>query len=298
MRLDVQIGDITKLEVDAIVNAANERLLGGGGVDGAIHAAAGPELLTACRAIPELRPGVRCPTGEARITRAFRLPARFVVHTVGPVWQGGARREAALLQSCYRSALELARQHGARTVAFPSISTGAFGFPRFLASRGAARACAAFLRDDSQLQRVTLVAFSAQDGALLRDAVFEVTRPPARRADREIVALPQERARLHVERHYTREQLGWLKYGILPREMEDKWFAFYEAPWLYLHRSWTGHCIFEVRLEEDATGGRIVEIWANRDPQQYEQTDDAADARYLLSLLDGWAGRDPEESRS
>src|SRR6187431_351718 len=107
-KLDVVRGDITKLEVDAIVNAANTGLLGGGGVDGAIHRAAGPDLLAACRALPEVRPGVRCPTGEARITPGYRLPARHVIHTVGPVWHGGDRGEPALLESAYRASFALA----------------------------------------------------------------------------------------------------------------------------------------------------------------------------------------------
>src|SRR5215216_5585529 len=108
-RIDIVRGDITTLDVDAIVNAANEGMLGGGGVDGAIHRAAGPRLLDACRAVPEVRPGVRCPTGESRITPGFDLAARHVIHTVGPVWHGGGRGEAELLASCYRSALALAR---------------------------------------------------------------------------------------------------------------------------------------------------------------------------------------------
>src|SRR5215208_3154829 len=103
MPVEVVLGDITTLDVDAIVNAANERMLGGGGVDGAIHRAAGPELLAACRQIPEVRPGVRCPTGEARLTAGFRLPARYVIHTVGPVWSGGAQGEPELLSHCYRN---------------------------------------------------------------------------------------------------------------------------------------------------------------------------------------------------
>ena len=128
-KIRVEKADITTLAVDAIVNAANERLLGGGGVDGAIHAAAGPELLEACRRVPEVRPGVRCPTGEARITPGFRLPARYVVHTVGPVWHGGERGESEALASCYRSVLALCRAHAIRTIAFPAISCGVFGFP-------------------------------------------------------------------------------------------------------------------------------------------------------------------------
>ena len=121
MRIEVVEGDITALAVDAIVNAANQSLLGGGGVDGAIHRAAGPGLLDECRALPEVRPGVRCPTGEARITGGHRLPARFVIHTVGPVWHGGTAREPELLAACYANALRLAREEGI----FVGLSSGA-----------------------------------------------------------------------------------------------------------------------------------------------------------------------------
>ena len=131
--------DLSGQRVDAIVNAANETLLGGGGVDGAIHRAAGPELLRACRALPELRPGVRCPTGEARLTDGYALPARYVIHTVGPVWEGGESGEAGLLAACYRNCLELARQKGLSTIAFPAISCGVYGYPPDLAARIALR---------------------------------------------------------------------------------------------------------------------------------------------------------------
>ena len=121
--------DITTLPVAAIVNAANERMLGGGGVDGAIHRAAGRELFEACLAVPEVRPGVRCPTGKARITPGFRLPAKHVIHTVGPVWRGGTHGEPDLLAACYRNSLALAAAHACRTGAFPCISTGVYGYP-------------------------------------------------------------------------------------------------------------------------------------------------------------------------
>lgn len=127
--------DITKLEVDAIVNAANQTLLGGGGVDGAIHEAAGPELLEACRSFAQMRPGVRCPTGEVRMTPGYDLPARFVIHTVGPVWSGGEDGEPALLAACHRNALDLAQAHGLRSIAFPAISCGVYGYPVELAAR-------------------------------------------------------------------------------------------------------------------------------------------------------------------
>jgi O-acetyl-ADP-ribose deacetylase (regulator of RNase III) len=127
-RIHISKGDLTEASVDAIVNAANERMLGGGGVDGAIHRAAGPELLAACRRIAEVRPGVRCPTGEARITPGFALHARHVIHTVGPIY-GRTSRDAALLASAFRSSLSLACEHALRTIAFPAISCGIYGYP-------------------------------------------------------------------------------------------------------------------------------------------------------------------------
>ena len=146
-RIHIVQADITTLVVDAIINAANTSLLGGGGVDGAIHRAAGPRLLDATRMIG------CCPTGEARITPGFNLPARWVIHAVGPVWRGGAANEDALLASCYRNSLALAREHGIRTIAFPAISTGVYGFPVERAARIAIREVAAGLADDPAIAR-------------------------------------------------------------------------------------------------------------------------------------------------
>jgi O-acetyl-ADP-ribose deacetylase (regulator of RNase III) len=134
MPIIIITADITQRRVDAIVNAANPTLLGGGGVDGAIHRAAGPGLLDACRRLPESRPGVRCPTGEARMTPGFALPARYVIHTVGPIWHDGRHGEALLLESCYRHAIALLRQRELRTIAFPAISCGVYGYPASLAA--------------------------------------------------------------------------------------------------------------------------------------------------------------------
>ena len=168
--LKVELGNIVRFQIDAIVNAANEFMLGGGGVDGAIHRAAGPRLLEACRAVPEVRPGVRCPVGEARITGGFDLPARYVIHTVGPVWRDGHSGEDDALASCYRASLELAGQHGVQSIAFPAVSCGIFRFP-------VARACAIAVREIRQhfsrptsISTVILVAFDATMHEALRVA--------------------------------------------------------------------------------------------------------------------------------
>ncbi len=157
-RLRVVRGDITRQHVDAIVNAANRSLLGGGGVDGAIHRAAGPELLAECRRVGG------CPTGEVRVTAGYRLPARWVIHAVGPVWSGGRAGEDALLASCYRKALEAAAAVGARSVAFPSISTGIYGFPLDRAAPIAVREVRAFMEGDpgDAIDRVVFVCFDAR----------------------------------------------------------------------------------------------------------------------------------------
>ena len=138
-------GDITTLAVDAIVNAANERMLGGGGVDGAIHRTAGPELYKACLKVPEVRPGVRCPTGEARITPGFKLPAKYVIHTVGPVYRDGQHSEPERLAACYRNSLALAAENGCKSIAFPCISTGVYGYPKEEAAKIAVREVGEFL---------------------------------------------------------------------------------------------------------------------------------------------------------
>ncbi|MFY1827411.1 O-acetyl-ADP-ribose deacetylase [Myxococcus fulvus] len=157
MTLELIRGDITRVDADAIVNAANSALLGGGGVDGAIHRAAGPELLAECRLLHG------CPTGQAKLTRGYRLPARHVIHTVGPVWGGGAQGEEATLARCYKSVFALVDQHGLRSVAFPSISTGVYRFPIDRAAPIALREIRAALGRLPQLEKVTVVLFSQAD---------------------------------------------------------------------------------------------------------------------------------------
>ncbi len=166
-RIEIRQGDITQLKVDAIVNAANTSLLGGGGVDGAIHRAAGPELLAECRTIGG------CPTGEARLTRGYRLPARFVIHTVGPVFRGRPE-DARLLTACYVNSLNLALTHGLSTIAFPAVSCGVYGYPIEEAARIALGTAATFLNNHPDFTRIVFALFSAADRAIYEQTLRDL----------------------------------------------------------------------------------------------------------------------------
>ncbi|PLX81294.1 MAG: O-acetyl-ADP-ribose deacetylase [Desulfuromonas sp.] len=168
--IEIVQADITKLDIDAIVNAANKSLLGGGGVDGAIHRAAGPQLLDECRIVGG------CPTGEARLTRGYNLPARYVIHTVGPVWHGGDHHEDQLLTDCYRNSLQLAIDHNLQSIAFPSISTGAYRFPLERACRIALQTTLSSLASGCSLKRVIFACFSDHDLRTYREIYGNILR--------------------------------------------------------------------------------------------------------------------------
>ena len=171
-RLEIILGEITKQTADAIVNAANCSLLGGGGVDGAIHRAAGPELLEECRTLNG------CETGKAKITKGYKLPAKYVIHTPGPIWHGGSRGEDALLESCYRSCLRLASENGCTTVDFPSISTGVYHFPLERAAQIAVNTILAYLTEHTEIERVRMVCFDERTQRAYQTAVetYEVEK--------------------------------------------------------------------------------------------------------------------------
>ena len=171
-RLNLLQGDITKIEVDAIVNAANSSLLGGGGVDGAIHRAGGPDILEACRKIRAARGG--CPTGEAVITTAGQLPAKYVIHTVGPVWQDGNNREEQLLGYAYLNSLKLAEKHDIHSLSFPNISTGVYGFPKELAAKIALKTVWQYLIRHPHIQKVNFVCFDAENFRIYQEKIKEL----------------------------------------------------------------------------------------------------------------------------
>lgn len=165
-KIHLEIGDITKLKVDAIVNAANSTLLGGGGVDGAIHRAAGLKLLEECKTLNG------CPTGEAKITKGYNLPAKYVIHTVGPVWRDGNHNEDKLLASCYKNSLKLAKENRIRSIAFPAISTGIYGFPSDRAANIAVRTVKEFLEKDDSIEKVIFICFDEKTYLNYKNILF------------------------------------------------------------------------------------------------------------------------------
>ena len=274
---------ITALDTDAVVNAANEGLWAGGGVCGAIFQAAGRERLQeACNKIGH------CDTGSAVITPGFRLKAGYIIHAVGPRWKNGKHKEPEQLYGAYYKSLELAAANNCRSIGFPLISAGIFGYPVRAAWQQAFAACRDFLdrHPDISLDIVF---------AVLSDEIIETGRKVLResgasryktadRNDWKREDMPAQHETFILRRQFTKGQMAALRRGNIPQAMEDKWFWFMEGDTLFAHRSWTGHCIFRIDFRPD--NDHLVTV--NRDPEQYKSTDADEDAVTLNKLLDWW----------
>jgi O-acetyl-ADP-ribose deacetylase len=289
--VEIVEGDITSQETDAIVNAANSSLLGGGGVDGSIHRAGGPSLLEECRRIRTERYPEGLPTGRALATRGGTLRARWVIHTVGPVYASSSD-PAAELTACHVASLTVADEIGARSVAFPAISTGAYGYPLYEAARTALRAVRSAR---TSVERVRFVLFGAEAHRTFVDALAQLEREasPSRkvpgramRARWKTQPMPAKRAAIPLQRRFDPEEHARLALGLIPQQMEDKWFIYLEDDWIHFHRSWTGKTIYQVRLRPAGEGSVVEEAWVNRDLDEYKGTDDAKDAAMLSFLIE------------
>ena len=282
-KIEIRKTNIIDLETDAIVNAANNGLLAGGGVCGAIFKAAGyQQLQEACNRIGY------CDTGSAVITPGFNLKAKYIIHAVGPRWKDGKHREPEQLYEAYRRSLELASDNDCRSVGFPLISAGIFGYPVESAWYKALEACSDFL---DQHKDVSLdIVF-----AVLSDDSFELGRKillgssasrykTAGRHDWKRLDMPEQHDTFTFRKHFTEQQMAALRHGNIPQEMEDKWFWFMEGDTLFAHRSWTGVCIYRIDLKPD--NNHVVTV--NRDPGQYKCTSTAEDAQQLDELLNWW----------
>ena len=282
---------ITKLDTDAIVNAANKGLQAGGGVCGAIFSAAGyDQLQKACNIIGH------CKTGSAVITPGFNLKAKYIIHAVGPRWKDGKHKEPELLYSAYYKSLELAIAHDCKSIGFPLISSGIFGYPVQKAWYQACDACKDFLDKHEDISLDIIFAVLNDDILKTGRKVLNWTGASrykiADRNDWEIKEMPKQHDTFIYKRPISETQMAALRRGHIPREMEDKWFFFMEGDTLYAHRSWTGNCIFRVDFKPD--NNHVVTV--NRDPGQYKSTSIVEDAKTLNDLLNNW-NRDFIENR-
>lgn len=274
---------ITALDTDAIVNAANEGLWAGSGVCGAVFKAAGYEQLQeACKKIGH------CDTGSAVITPGFNLKAKYIIHAVGPMWMDGKHKEPEQLYGAYYKSLELAEANHCRSIGFPLISAGVFGYPVELAWNQALAACCDFLdqHKDSSLD-ITFAVLSDHIIAVGRQSLLQSSFSRykiAQRDDWNTSEMPEQQDTFIYQRSFTRKQMTALRRGNIPKEMEDKWFWYMEGDTLYAYRSWTGCCIY--RIDFKADNHHLVTV--NRDPEQNECTSTAEDAERLDELLNWW----------
>ena len=280
--IEIRKISITDLDTDAIVNAANEGLWAGGGVCGAIFRSAGhDQLQKACNKIGH------CPTGSAVITPGFHLKSKYIIHAVGPRWRDGKHKEPELLYSAYYKSLELALKNNCRSIGFPLISAGIFGYPLKGAWHQAITACVDFL--DQHRKASMEIVF-----AILSDDIIKVGQQMlleygsaykiAERYDWKSTEMPSKHDTFVLHRPLNPQQMKALRRGNIPKQMEDKWFWFMEGDTLFAHRSWTGYCIYRIDFGPD--GNHIVTV--NRDPEQYTCVSIEEDAEKLHKLLDWW----------
>jgi len=289
LALSLHLGDLTTDgEADAIVNAANSSLLGGGGVDGAIHRAAGPAILDECRVLGG------CDTGDAKVTGAGRLPARIIVHAVGPVWNGGQRGEAELLASCHSRAIALATEHGCRCIAFPAISTGVYRYPVRRAAGIALKATHLAVVAHPQIEEARFWLFDRATFDVFADVLIRLKRglevgvalppeasapvPPVTRAFLSARDIPmQDSSELPFGRTLSAEEATRLREGHISGDMDDKWCYFVEGDTLHMHRSWTGLEIFSARLAPLPDGrAELAGLRRNANRDQFGQSDEGA----------------------
>lgn len=289
---------ITDLDVDVIVNAANSGLQAGGGVCGAIFRAAGyHELQDACDKIGH------CDTGKAVITPGFKSKAKYIIHAVGPIWNGGASGEPQMLYSCYRESLRLATKNNCRTIAFPLISSGIYGYPKDGAWRKAIQACHDFIHQNPEADLEII--FAVLDDDMLHmgrkslreiapedEYVIVLERPEptektvmAKKTDWQTSDMPDQHDTFTLHRELSEKDVAVLRMGNIPQEMEDKWFWYCEGNTLYAHRSWTGFCIYVIQMNP---GRSEHQVTVNRYPEQYGCTDTAEDEKNLNMLLNWW----------
>ena len=296
--IDIRLIGITELETDIIVNAANSNLQAGGGVCGAIfHAAGYSELQKSCDEIGH------CDTGFAVITPGFHLKAKYIVHAVGPIWQGGSQGEPQLLYSCYRESLRLAKKYNCHSIGFPLISSGIYGYPKDKAWRKAIQSCHDFLQNNKDYDLEII--FAVLDDEMLklgRDTLHEIAPEsekvivfhhpepaekivPAVKTDWQTTDMPKEHDTFTLHRLLSEKDVAVLRMGNIPQEMEDKWFWYCEGNTLYAHRSWTGFCIYILQMNPGKAEHSVI---VNRFSEQYKCTDVAEDEKNLNMLLDWW----------
>ncbi len=273
---------ITELDTDAIVNAANDGLWAGGGVCGAIFNAAGyDQLQAACNKIGH------CDTGSAVITPGFKLKAKYIIHAVGPRWTDGMHNEPKLLYGAYRNSLELAVKYGCRSIGFPLISAGIFGYPVDQAWRKALQACSDFIKKGNQIDMVFAV-LSESNIEIGLKTLKEIAPQMATavKSDWETLEMPAQHDTFTLVRSFTAEQMNALRKGNIPQAMEDKWFWYMEGDTLFAHRSWTGVCIYRIDFSPD----NHHQVTVNRNPEQYKCTSVDEDRDSLNKLLNWWSG--------